>query len=287
METVNGIEYSKPIVTLLQDTGLGVAEYSARTCYDSFDNSENEVIKELDYQLSSGIGQDHYDESYKSDLNNIEDSELLDTLAWTYFHHSILEHANLSFLVKGTSRGVLQEQSRHRIQGISVRSTRYTMSNIINAFNSSGTFYKFKELIDTFDMFVVTGPARDLEIKQLYDKLEYQFNTIGPEEFLNISSSKEQKEILIEFGEFESHRVIFNRLQKAKKKRNVGDAFKWIVTDTWKVDFVCTFNLRSLKNYFDLRDSGAAYFQIQWLAKAMKEVTPPKYLKLIDKKYKD
>ena len=50
---------------------------------------------------------------------------------------------------------------------------------------------------------------------------------------------------------------------------------------------VVTFNIRSLKNYFDLRDSGAAWFQIQWLAEEMKKVTPKKYLKLIDKKYRD
>ena len=37
---------------------------------------------------------------------------------------------------------------------------------------------------------------------------------------------------------------------------------------------VVTFNIRSLKNYFDLRDSGAAWFQIQWLAEEMKKVTP-------------
>ena len=29
-------EYEKPKVTLLQESGLGVAEIAARTCYDSF-----------------------------------------------------------------------------------------------------------------------------------------------------------------------------------------------------------------------------------------------------------
>ena len=77
--------------------------------------------------------------------------------------------------------------------------------------------------------------------------------------------------------------ALLEALQNGKKKRNVGDAFKHIVTDNWKVDMVVTFNLRSLKNYFSLRDSGAAYFQIRWLAKAMKAATPKKYLKLIVK----
>ena len=72
-----------------------------------------------------------------------------------------------------------------------------------------------------------------------------------------------------------------------RKKENVGDGFKHIVSDNWKVDMVVTFNIRSLKNYYDLRDSGAAWFQIQWLAEEMKKVTPEKYLKLIDKQYRN
>ena len=47
-----------------------------------------------------------------------------------------------------------------------------------------------------------------------------------------------------------------------------------------------TINLRSLKNFFTLRDSASAYFQIQWLAQEMKKVTPDKYLDLIVKKPK-
>ena len=47
-ETVAGIEYHKPTVKLLNESGLGVAEVAARTCYDSFDNSENDCVKDFD-----------------------------------------------------------------------------------------------------------------------------------------------------------------------------------------------------------------------------------------------
>lgn len=77
--------------------------------------------------------------------------------------------------------------------------------------------------------------------------------------------------------------MLYDALQAGKKKRNVGDAFKHIITDNVKVDMVVTFNLRSLKNYFSLRDSGAAFFQIRWLAQEMIRVTPKKYLDLIIK----
>jgi len=276
MEKLYGIEYSKPEVVLLQDTGIGVAESAARTCYDSFTNSENDVIQKIEHEMP--------DTSMCDSLNAIEDSALLDDLAWTYFHHSILEHANLSYLIRGTSRGVLQEHARHRLQAISVRSTRYTMSGIINAFVASqhgGDREFFIEKVLEFDMFVTTNIAYNrLEIGAMYDKLIYQKSQV--EDFHAIAVAKSSLSFIEEYeGE---PQVLYEALQAGKKKRNVGDAFKHIITDNVKVDMVVTFNLRSLKNYFSLRDSGAAFFQIRWLAQEMMRVTPQKYLDLIIKK---
>ncbi|QOP40221.1 FAD-dependent thymidylate synthase [Sulfurimonas marina] len=275
MEEIYGIRYTKPEVVLLQDTGIGVAETAARTCYDSFENSENDVIKSIRNILP--------DESMTSELNSIDESQLLDDLAWTYFHHSILEHANLSYLVRGTSRGVLQEHARHRLQAISVRSTRYTMSSIINAFVASlqgGGKEFFIQKILSFDMFVTADEDYNaLEISGMYEKLLYQSKKV--EDFYAISVAKSSLGYLEEFAG--DSQKLYEALEAGKKKRNVGDAFKHIISDNVKVDMVVTFNLRSLKNYFALRDSGAAYFQIRWLAEAMKAATPKKYLDLIVK----
>ena len=276
MENMFGIQYSQPKVILLQDTGIGVAETAARTCYDSFENSENDIVKAIETVIP--------DDAMCDELNGIEDSNLLDDLAWTYFHHSILEHANLSFLIRGTSRGVLQEHARHRIQAISVRSTRYTMSSIINAFVASkhgGDKNFFIEKLLSFDMFVTTDRAYNaIEIGAIYDKLDYQRSIV--EDFHSIAIAKSSLKFLDEIKN--DAEALFNAFESGKKKRNVGDAFKHIVTDNVKVDMVVTFNLRSLKNYFTLRDSGAAYFQIRWLAQEMMRVTPSKYLNLIIKK---
>jgi thymidylate synthase (FAD) len=269
------IEYQKPKVTLLQQSGLGVAEIAARTCYDSFENSENEAIKNAMRDMDT------------ESINAIDDSNLLRNLAWVHHHHSIIEHATLSYLIQGTSRGVLQEHARHRIQAISVRSTRYTMSSVINAFVASqkdnNPYEFFRDLILNMDIFVITDKDYlDIEIRAMYDKLAYQYKIDS--EFINYSIAKSS---LVYIDEIDNASTLYQKLQDGKKKRNVGDAFKHIVTDNWKVDMVVTFNIRSLKNYFDLRDSGAAWFQIRWLAQEMKRVTPKKYLKLIDKKFKD
>jgi len=275
MEEMYAIKYSKPEVVLLQDTGIGVAESAARTCYDSFENSENDVVKQIEHQMPS--------DEMCDELNAIEDSKLLDDLAWTYFHHSILEHANLSFLVRGTSRGVLQEHARHRIQAISVRSTRYTMSGIINAFVASkhgGDRDFFIDKVLEFDMFVIADEDYNrVEISGMYDKLDFQSKRV--EDFHSIAVAKSSIPFIV--AHQGNPQALYDALQSGKKKRNVGDAFKHIITDNVKVDMVVTFNLRSLKNYFTLRDSGAAFFQIRWLAQEMMSVTPQKYLDLIIK----
>jgi thymidylate synthase (FAD) len=270
------IEYEKPTVTLLQESGLGVAEVAARTCYDSFDNSENESIRNAMESMDIDA------------INAIENSDLLSNLAWVHHHHSIIEHATLSFLVRGTSRGVLQEHARHRLQAISVRSTRYTMSSVINAFVASlqaeDGFAFFLEKVLALKLFVITDKDYlTIEIRAIYDKMRYQHQK--DQDFIKNAVAKSSIPFIEEHkGDAQA---LLTALESGKKKRNVGDAFKHIVSDNWKVDMVVTFNIRSLKNYFDLRDSGAAWFQIQWLAQAMKEVTPKKYLKLIDKKHKE
>jgi thymidylate synthase (FAD) len=269
------IEYKKPKVTLLQESGLGVAEIAARTCYDSFENSENPSIKNAMNHLDTDA------------INSIDDSDLLSNLAWVHHHHSIIEHATLSYLIQGTSRGVLQEHARHRLQAISVRSTRYTMASVINAFvaslESEDPFAFFLKKLLQLDLFVIADPDYlAIEIQAIFDKLMFQYER--DEEFV-VSAVAKSSLPYINDNKGDAQ-ILFNLLQAGKKKRNVGDKFKHIVSDNWKVDMVVTFNIRSLKNYFDLRDSGAAWFQIQWLAQAMKEVTPVKYLKLIDKKFK-
>ena len=163
------IAYEKPKVTLLQQSGLGVAEIAARTCYDSFENSENECVKNAMNDLDTDA------------VNNIEDSDLLSNLAWVHHHHSIIEHATLSFLIQGTSRGVLQEHARHRLQAISVRSTRYTMSSVINAFvaslESEDGFTFFLATLLSLDLFVITDKEYlAIEIRAIYDKLMFQYN---------------------------------------------------------------------------------------------------------------
>jgi len=266
---VAGIEYQLPKATLLHATPLINAELAGRTAYSSFDKSEHKEVQEFN----------------GAPINDVEHSNILDSLCHVYHHMSVAEHINLTYRIT-TSRGVLQEQARHRIQSLTVQSTRYTMSPIINAFVAcieEGGLLEFTEFLKELDFLVVEDFAANLEIKHIWDKLWLQINELGKDAFLNLALSKSALKTYNIYKDREPG-VLLSAIESNKAKKNIGDNFKWVVTDNWKVNMIVTFNLRSLKNYFDLRDSGAAWFQMQELAKAMKEATPQKYLNLVIKK---
>ena len=266
-ETVAGIVYERPKVATLQQSKLLVAEYAGRVAYDSFSNSEHQSIRD-------------------KDLENLdaESSELLTSLVWVHLHHSVLEHLSVTYLIEGISRGVLQELVRHRLASPTVRSTRYTMQDILNIFIAaelSNNYQFLHEKLTALNMFTVKGTMEELEIYQLSQKLKLHMDTIGRIEFYSLALSKEAFSKVPDLPP--DAEEIYKILSACKKKRNVGDAFKYLVTDNWKTDLVLTINLRSLKNLLDLRDSGAAFVQIQWLAQEIKKATPQKFLKLIVK----
>jgi len=269
-----GIEYKNPEVYLLDNTDLAISEIAARTCYNSFDKSENKEIE-------------HFNENLENQTQiKVENSKLLEQLTWVYFHESILEHIVFNFYLKDFSRGVLQELARHRIASYSVQSTRYTMGDILLSFVLSRDFSEFEDNIEKLkcNPFIIkTLKINKLLQKQLFEKLQLQRSLIGIQEFNDLILSKEQKEIF-ENSELTNEDIF--KIQKAKSKRNVGDNFKWIVDDNWGVDAVVTFNLRSLKNFIKLRNSGAAYFQIQELAKQIIQAIPEKFKSLIFKEQK-
>jgi thymidylate synthase (FAD) len=269
------IKYKNPKIKLLNYSGIGVAEYAARTCYDSFDKSENQAIREKNIY----------------DLKDIENSKLLYNLAWVHFHHSILEHINFTFEIKGIPRGVLQELSRHRLASYSVKSTRYTLNDIAYIFcishyarEQDNKFWDLEMNNIMSDIFTTKqGFINSENIDFIYMSLSnaFAFNELGYKDLL----SKEQINILENYEYSNSKKLI--EMQKAKKFKKCGDNIKFIVTDNFATDVLWSINLRSLKNFLQLRDSNSAWYPMQQLAKEIKKVTPIESLRLICKEYKD
>ncbi len=92
-------------VTLLQHTSLKVCAHAIRTCWQSFERSDDGGEKDL---------------------------ELIERVGNKNKHKSTLEHLFYTFYIEGISRACLQELARHRIASLSVKSTRYTLKELKN-----------------------------------------------------------------------------------------------------------------------------------------------------------
>jgi thymidylate synthase (FAD) len=185
---------------------------------------------------------------------------------------------------------VLQELARHRIASYTVRSTRYTLGTVLNTFIASQiTSDKLKFFIDrmiALDYLVIEDEKyQEIEWKAVYEKLLLQQEMLG-HEFIKMILSKNGIEIYNRYHEGFPMQLL-RKLESTKQKRNIGDNFKHIVTENWKTSLVMTMNLRSFKNFYKLRSSNAAWFQIRWLANEMFEKLPIKYKLLIDKKLRN
>jgi thymidylate synthase (FAD) len=90
-------------VELLQHSSLEVCAHAIRTCWQSFDNSDDGGEK---------------------------DKDLINRVGNKFKHSSTLEHLNYTFYISGVSRALLQELARHRMASPSVKSTRYTLKEL-------------------------------------------------------------------------------------------------------------------------------------------------------------
>ena len=116
-------------VLLKHYTPLSICSNAIRTCWQSFDKSDNGGEK---------------------------DKELIDRVGNKFKHSSTLEHLVYNFYIKGVSRALLQEFARHRIASLSVKSTRYTLKELKNekefyVFDSRAEKYLVKTDVDIVD----------------------------------------------------------------------------------------------------------------------------------------
>ena len=90
-------------IKLMQHSSLEVCAHAIRTCWQSFDNSDDGGEK---------------------------DKDLINRVGNKFKHSSTLEHLTYTFYIAGVSRALLQELARHRMASPSVKSTRYTLKEL-------------------------------------------------------------------------------------------------------------------------------------------------------------
>ncbi|MCK5853773.1 MAG: FAD-dependent thymidylate synthase [Sulfurovaceae bacterium] len=124
-------------ITLMHNTPLTVCAHAIRTCWQSFD---------------------------KSDDGGEKDLALIDRVGNKYKHASTLEHLVYTFFISGISRALLQELARHRIASLSVKSTRYTLKELKNseAFKEEDYISAKKFIVLTHNKLIDTASIKAL-----------------------------------------------------------------------------------------------------------------------------
>lgn len=145
-------------------------------------------------------------------------------------HQSPLEHITFTFAIEGVSRTLLAQLTRHRIASYSVQSQRYV--------KSAGAEYVIPPEIEKIPEAKAEFERMMLEAKKSYDNLT---------------------EILTKH---------YGSDDKKTEKKAIEDA-RYVLPNAWSTKLICTFNARSLLNFFSHRCCNRAQWEIRNLANEM------------------
>jgi len=196
--------------------------------------------------ISNGCRYSHNNHhlSDSKDINNLgsKDFNLIKKVGFKYKHESILEHSLLVFHIE-CSRAVLQEISRHRLQSLTVKSTRYTL----------------KELKDENFFVYSSGRIDDWQIKNASKYLVFTGDEVIDELSMN---------------HLENLRYLLN-LNKS------NDVAKYVLPEAFKTSLQLSINLRSLLNLLELRTNKDALWEFREIAFQIIDELPNDYRELV------
>lgn len=210
-------------VTLLHHTPLYIASDGARTCWSSQDKSDTD-------RISSVIGP--------------KDLALIDRVGNQFRHASILEHISMNFFIDGISRACLQELARHRHASLSVKSSRYTLTEL----------------------------KRLAPFKNSFDDL--RINT--KDEYINKDGILASDYLVMTSCDTVNTNSVYalERLRAALANGISNDICKYCMPEAYRTQLTWTINLRSLQNFISLRTDRKALPEIQHLARLIYAALP-------------
>lgn len=156
-------------------------------------------------------------------------------------HESPMEHASFTFGIEGVSRSLLAQITRHRIASYSVQSQRYVHEKMFE--------YVLPPEIEA------VPEAREEFLKAMeedqrhYDKLTALLKEKHKAQFL--AEGREEKEAA-----------------RMAEKKAIEDA-RFVLPNACATKMVCTFNTRSLMNFFAHRCCNRAQWEIRAVANEM------------------
>lgn len=184
----------------------------------------------------------HKGGNYREPTDDISevDKELLQRLLFKEKHESIFEHIYYAFNIQDITRFVLIELTRSRIASYSVESTRYTLKRL-----------KYEK------SFIIYNK----------DKLGYVYDLDRASEFIEINPDVNTN--------FQVQQLEFVR-EVLLDGASIDDA-KYLLPENYLTDLVWTINVRSLRNFLQLRLSKSAHKAIRSLAKAVYDAIPAEH----------
>ena len=166
-------------------------------------------------------------------------------------HESPLEHVSFTFGIEGVSRSLLAQITRHRIASYSVQSQRY-VKNFNCEYIIPPEIEKNSEAKKEFISFMIDAQSK---YEKLSDLLKNQ----------HVKNLKEE-------GKLNEAEV-----DKVAEKMAIEDA-RYVLPNAYATKIICTFNARSLLNFFNHRCCNRAQWEIRQLAcemlKLVKKVAP-------------
>ena len=156
-------------------------------------------------------------------------------------HESPIEHVKFTFAIEGVSRALLAQLTRHRIASYSVQSQRYVR---INDFD-----YVLPPEIAAID------EAREAFVAAMREDVKHYEN------LTKILKQKHQEALM---GRGKEEKIA----EKLAEKMAIEDA-RYVLPNACETKLICTFNARSLLNFFAHRCCNRAQWEIRELATEM------------------
>lgn len=230
------------LVECINNTPLWVASQGTRQCWNSRDKSD--TPKEV---FNS-------DFSFYGYCTGPKDKNLIHRIGNQHKHKSILEHLYYNFDLYDISRACLQELARHRIASLSVKSTRYTLTEL----RKEKPFVKNLTYSDKRDSYVgiLRSDARKRACKYIVMTADDKVN-------MNNIIKLDMLRISIQSG-------------------IANDIAKYELPECYKVNLTWSINARSLQNFLELRTSPHALWEIRDLANMIFEAIPDEHKYLFE-----
>ena len=170
-------------------------------------------------------------------------------------HESVAEHVNMNFLIDGVSRSELQEHMRHRLSSTTCESTRFTLQLMLETLEND--MYSFEDIL-----------TKHFVIPPMNKESDWILNGNAPTE--------NYKEFINDLQSWYRLFIIFFERWKIRGVKN--DYLKYGLVEGYRTRFIWTINLRSLKNFLNLRLSDSAHFEIRHVANLIRETLRNTYI---------